>query len=96
MSTLTLVLIVGIALLVIASVAALVHAITHAEEGYEDSTGFHRKNPDQLGHSETMAKPVSTTVDTGNPWDQIEGATCPVNLCRFQPMTPGDYSAHQS
>ena len=59
----------------VASLIALVYAVVHAEEGFEDSTGYHRKAPNDLG---TNLAPA--TVDTGNPWDQINGANCPLDL----------------
>ena len=83
MSILTLVLI-GILFIAIASLIALVYAITRAEEGFEDSTGYHRKEPSNPATNTTAA-----TVDTGNPWDQVEGASCPLNLGQpFRPLRP--------
>lgn len=88
MSILTLILI-GFAFIAIASLIALIHAISHAEEGFEDAAGYHRK--------ESISQPVNTTtsstVDTGNPWDQLEGSSCPWS---FKPtLDHGDFSAHQ-
>lgn len=77
----------GIALIAIASLVALVHAVLHAEEGFEDSTGFHRTNQPNDDPREAMAQTAAPTVDTANPWDQIEGANCPLG--------PGRVSAHQ-
>jgi hypothetical protein len=88
-SILTLV-IVGLSLLAIVSLLALVYAITHAEEGFEDSTGFHRTAPAKA------APEVSATVDTGNPWDQVEGASCPLDLGQpFSPVGQQNFSPHQ-
>ena len=80
MSILTLI-IIGILLLAISSLIALVYAIGHAEEGYEDSIGYHRN----VQSSETTHTTAST-VDSGTPWDQVEGANCPLNLS--QPFPP--------
>lgn len=71
MSALTIILI-GILFIAVAALGALVFAVTHAEEGYEDSSGYHRKQPSN--------DTPSSTVDTGNPWDQVEGACCPLDL----------------
>ena len=90
------VLIVGILLLAIASLVALAYAIVHAEEGFEDSTGYHRKQHNGIEHNNEEMKPTSSTVDTGNPWDQIEGASCPINLGEsFRPLGHGNFSTHQ-
>jgi len=59
----------------VASLIALVYAVIHAEEGFEDSSGYHRK--EQNNHDPIT---TSSTVDTGNPWDQINGANCPLDL----------------
>ena len=75
MSTPTVIFLVGILFLAVASLIALVYAVVHAEEGFEDSTGYHRKD---VNNQETTT--ASSTVDTGNPWDQINGANCPLNL----------------
>lgn len=75
MSTLTVIFLVGILFLAVASLIALAYAVVHAEEGFEDSTGYHRK---AVNNRETTT--ASSTVDTGNPWDQINGANCPLNL----------------
>lgn len=85
-STLMIILCSGIALIVIASLAALVHAVIHAEEGFEDSSGYHRKGLPNDDLRPAPARHVAT-VDTGNPWDQIEGANCPLG--------PSRVSAHQ-
>ncbi len=78
--------VIGIAVIAVASLIALVHAVAHAEEGYEDTTGYHQKKPGQ-----EVASPA--TVDTGNPWDQIEGSSCPWS---FKPtLGHSDFSIHQ-
>ena len=88
-SILTLILI-GIALIASAALIALIHAVANAEEGYEDATGYHR-----LQQSKAPSSTTSANVDTGNPWDQIEGASCPLNLSQpFRPLGQGDFSTH--
>jgi hypothetical protein len=54
------------------SMVSLVFAITHAENGSEDSAGFHRDLPAADAHQ-------GPTADT-KPWDHVEGASCPLNL----------------
>ena len=74
-------LIIGILLLAVSSLIALVYAIGRAEEGYEDSTGYHRK-----AQSPETTLTAASAVDSGTPWDQVEGANCPINLS--QPFPP--------
>ena len=74
MSTLALIFIVGFLLIAAGSVLALLFAVKTAEDGYEDATGFH-----STGSSQAKGA-LAPTVDTGNPWDQIEGACCPLEL----------------
>ena len=79
---------IGIAFIAVASLLALLHAIARAEEGFEDETGYPRKNSDH-----GVDSPPATTVDTGNPWDQIEGSSCPWS---FKPtLGHSDFSPHQ-
>lgn len=60
-------LVLGIALMV------LDDAIEHAEEGYEDSTGFHQES-----RSWSIAP---TPPDSGiTIWDQVEGACCRLDM----------------
>ncbi len=87
MSILSLILF-GILFIAVASLIALIHAVTHAEEGFEDATGYHREAPSRL-----TVKNTSATVDTGNPWDQLNGSSCPWS---FKPtLGHGDFPAHQ-
>ena len=85
-STLTTLLLLGILFIAAASLIALIKAVAHAEEGFEDCTGYHRKEQNSLG-----TNPTTPTADTGNPWDQINGANCPINLSH----TIGPNQAHQ-
>jgi hypothetical protein len=85
-STLTTLLLLGILFIAVASLIALIYAVAHAEEGFEDSTGYHRKEQNSQG-----TNPSTSTVDTGNPWDQINGANCPINLSH----TIGSNQVHQ-
>ena len=81
--------ILGILFLAISSLIALVRAVRHAEEGYEDSTGYHRKKSSAETTSATAA-----TVDTGNPWDQVEGSACPWDFKpTLRPAGPDHFSA---
>lgn len=76
-------LIIALVVLAVASVFALLHAVAHAEEGYEDATGYHKFDPavQSASVSTSSAKehdhPRAPTVDTGNPWDQVNGSSCP-------------------
>jgi hypothetical protein len=54
---------------------SLVFAISYAEDGYENDSGFHR-DP----HSSAEARQWQAIEVT--PWDQVEGASCPLNLTR--------------
>lgn len=82
----------GILLIAVAAVIALIFAIMHAEEGYEDDTGYHQKKPDPK-----PAENISTTaVDTGNPWDQVEGASCPWHFnSHYRLAGHNDFPAHK-
>jgi hypothetical protein len=79
---------IGILCIAIASLLALIHAVTHAEEGYEDANGYHRNAP-----SEPAINHPAATVDTGTPWDQLNGSSCPWS---FKPtLGHNDFPAHQ-
>ncbi len=89
MSTLTTLLIVGISLLAAGSLVALVFAIIRAEDGIEDASGYHR---DTQGAAAT----ASQTMGSENPWDYVEGASCPLNLAHgFGPIGNNQLSIHQ-
>ena len=97
MNLLIIVLLVGTTLLAIASVVALLHAIFHAEEGFEDSTGYHAMEQTQNDCHLEKTQSATQTVDTGNPWDQIEGACCPIDLSHsFPHFHRGKFSPHES
>ena len=90
MSILSLILI-GIFFIAVASLIALIFAIIHAEEGYEDSNGYHRKT-----RSNVISNITAPTVDIGNPWDQVEGAASPLNLGQpFRPIRHSNFYPHQ-
>ena len=92
MSTLSIILIIGIVTLAVCSLIALVHAIKHAEEGYEDSTGYHR-----LVTSPEIKQATTSTLDTGNPWDQVEGSACPWDFKpTLRPAGHNHFAPHQS
>ena len=59
-------LLLGIALMVLNS------AIEHAEDGYEDETGFHQ--------TERPWNPASAPEKALTAWDQREGASCPLDV----------------
>ena len=44
-------------------------AIEHAEEGYEDSAGFHQNSPEWVAQSDGTEERISS-------WDQLNGACC--------------------
>ena len=85
MSTLILLLIAGFVLVAASSLIALGHAIVTADDGFEDASGFHGTA------SSPATNPATPTVDTGNPWDQVEGACCPLDLG----YTTGHNPVHQ-
>jgi hypothetical protein len=62
-------------ILVAAAVIALLYAVSSAEDGFEDPAGFHSESQHRATDDSS-----SSTVDTGNPWDQVEGACCPLDL----------------
>ncbi len=58
--------IIGILCLAVSSLIALVYALKHAEEGYEDSTGYHRQTS-----NDKTAQAVYEAIRGGSacPWD---------------------------
>ena len=88
MSTITTLLIVGILLFAASSLVALFLAIVRAEDGHEDTSGYHRG-------TQGAAATASQTMGSENPWDYVEGASCPLNLAHgFGPIGNNQLSIH--
>ena len=71
--TMIILLLVGFLLIGGISLMLLESTIEHAEEGYEDDSGFHLTGPSRL--SESNPSDAGVTL-----WDQVEGACCPLDI----------------
>jgi hypothetical protein len=75
------VLIIGLCFLLLAATFALVQSVRHADEGFEDANGYHSLKQGLTGFAEKRDfanyEALRSTVDTGNPWDYVEGSACP-------------------
>jgi hypothetical protein len=70
------------------SLVALAFAIMRAEDGHEDASGYH---PAAQGAAATAPQ----TMGSENPWDYVEGASCPINLTNgFGRIGNNQLSAH--